>query len=58
MKAGYGISEHSDNPKKQSNFSQEQNLQNRSPAKGDIDAKMNKVQNLASSNPQAFGNNG
>lgn len=56
LKAGYAVNEHSENPKKKSNFTVEQTLQNRSPSRQDVDAKMSKVQNLQSSNPATFGN--
>jgi hypothetical protein len=45
VKEGYSINEHSDNPKKKTNFTQEQNLMTKT-SNAEIDAKTNKMQNL------------
>ena len=61
MKEGYGIEVHSENPKKKTGFTEEHLLRTKSPNKGSPEkggAKFSKVHNLATSNPETFGNNG
>lgn len=56
LKAGYGVQEHSDNPKKKSNFTTDMSLRTTSPTKIDADAKTSKFSNLRTSNGEVFGN--
>ncbi|CDW87720.1 UNKNOWN [Stylonychia lemnae] len=56
LKAGYAVQDHTENSKKKPNFTQEQTLAVRSPARKDIDSKATKLQNLQTNNPEIFGN--
>jgi hypothetical protein len=56
VKAGYGVQEHSEDPRKKPNFTMEQTLSTRSPVRQEMDSKASKLQNLQSNNPEMFGN--
>lgn len=57
LKAGYGIQDHEENPKKKkSTFTSEQALQVQSPHKDIDSSKQAKLSNLATGNPEIFGN--
>jgi hypothetical protein len=56
LKAGFGVQEHEENPKKKSGFTSEHSLQVSSPQKDIDSSKLAKLNNLATGNPEMFGN--
>lgn len=43
LKAGYGVQDHSEDPRKKPNFTMEQTLSTRSPVRQEIDSKASKL---------------